>query len=150
MDRYEFINELRKSMAGHFSAAEIQETVDYYEDYIDMQLRKGRSEQDVLTELGDPRLLTRSMRAAGRGNNTGMQGGVYESYEATGDYHGKGSGMQPRVFHVPCIIWILILLVILVIIGAVVGFVLRILLYVLPFFVLAGLLYSLYRYFVKK
>ena len=45
MNRQEFIRELRIAMSGHFSSAEIQENVEYYEDYIDMQLRKWKTEK---------------------------------------------------------------------------------------------------------
>lgn len=33
----------------------------YYEDYIQSQVRSGRDEQQVLDELGDPRLIARTL-----------------------------------------------------------------------------------------
>ena len=35
--------------------------VRYYEDYIQSQVRSGRDEQQVLDELGDPRLIARTL-----------------------------------------------------------------------------------------
>ena len=74
MNRQEFIRELRIAMSGHFSSAEIQENVEYYEDYIDMQLRKGKTEKEVLDELGDPKLLIKTMRDAAKGKDSSVRG----------------------------------------------------------------------------
>ena len=161
MNRQEFIRELRKSMSGHFSASEIQETVDYYEDYIDLQMKKGRTEGEILSELGDPRLLTKSMRAAGKGrSNHEEKLGTGQRTAPSGKEpyreYGTNSDMQMngKVIHVPCIvsliIFVLIVLVIGTLIGAVVGLALRVVLFLLPVLLVVGGLYWLYRNFIKK
>lgn len=61
MNRYEFVEELRKALSGSLSANEIDGHARYYEEYIDMQIRKGKMEEEVLQELGNPRLLAKSM-----------------------------------------------------------------------------------------
>ncbi len=159
MNRQSFMNELRRSMSGHFSAAEIQETVDYYEDYIDTQLRKGKTEEEVLAQLGDPRLLSKSMRAAGKGNAGRKQensrayseeqaGSMYE--KNVQDHLFQGNAAFEKIFRIPWFVWIIILLVLMLIIGLMIGVVLTILLHVLPFLLAAALIYCGYRYFVKK
>ena len=54
------MEELRSSLEGMVSQAVIQENMNYYEDYINEQIRNGKNEQDVLNELGSPRLIARS------------------------------------------------------------------------------------------
>ena len=48
VNRQEFIRELRRSMTGQFDTSEIEETVNYYEDYIDLQIRKGKAEERLV------------------------------------------------------------------------------------------------------
>ena len=61
MTKRQFMEELRSSLEGMVSQAVIQENMNYYEDYINEQIRNGKNEQDVLNELGSPRLIARSI-----------------------------------------------------------------------------------------
>ena len=61
MNRFEFTEVLRKSLSGRVDYRVVNENVAYYENYIDTEMRKGRSEEDVLGELGDPRLLAKTI-----------------------------------------------------------------------------------------
>lgn len=61
MDRTEFLNTLRSQLAGQMHEGKVAAHVRYYEDYIQSQVRSGRNEQDVLAELGDPRLIARTL-----------------------------------------------------------------------------------------
>lgn len=61
MDRYEFIDSLRRCLSVELSADRVNEHVEYYNQYIDMQLKKGRTEQEILEELGNPRLIAKSI-----------------------------------------------------------------------------------------
>ena len=51
MTKRQFMEELRSSLEGMVSQAVIQENMNYYEDYINEQIRNGKNEQDVLNEL---------------------------------------------------------------------------------------------------
>lgn len=64
MTRQEFISQLRVTLAGKVSSATIQENERYYNEYIQDEIRKGKSEQEVLKNLGDPTLLAKSIIAA--------------------------------------------------------------------------------------
>jgi len=158
MNRQEFIRELRIAMSGHFSSAEIQENVEYYEDYIDMQLRKGKTEKEVLDELGDPKLLIKTMRDAAKGKNSSVRGeAAYREVSGSStrsSASGNAAHGQMKVVQVPCIVWVigavLIVLLILSIVGAIFGLIMRILLYLLPIILIAVALGWLYRYFTKK
>ena len=57
MSRREFLEILRGQLSGQMAQGRAAAHVRYYEDYIQSQVRSGRSEADVLAELGDPRLI---------------------------------------------------------------------------------------------
>lgn len=61
MDKYEFSNGLRRALGGKLDPVAINSNVEYYENYIDSEIRKGRSEADVLKSLGDPRIIARTI-----------------------------------------------------------------------------------------
>lgn len=66
MDRTEFMDRLQRALAGGVNSSQVAENVRYYQDYIDTEIRKGRSEADVLSGLGDPRLLAKSIIEANK------------------------------------------------------------------------------------
>lgn len=155
MNRQEFIRELRKSMTGQFETAQIQETVDYYEDYIDLQIKKGKSEEEVLRELGDPRLLTKSMRAAGKGKTGGVYSSTHKNeYGADSVQPNHEYAFHGKTIRVPCLIWAIVLILIsllaVALIGAVVGVAFRVLLYLFPVLLVVGGIYWIYCDFIKK
>ena len=61
MDRREFVDILQNQLVGQMHEGKIAAHLRYYEDYIQSQVMRGRSEQDVLAELGDPRLIARTL-----------------------------------------------------------------------------------------
>ena len=61
MNRTEFLDTLRCQLTGQMHEGKVAAHVRYYEDYIQSQVRSGRNEQDVLAELGDPRLIARTL-----------------------------------------------------------------------------------------
>lgn len=66
MDRYEFISTLRTALTGKVPATTVEDNVQYYEEYIEIQLRQGKSEEEVLEGLGDPRLLAKTIIEANK------------------------------------------------------------------------------------
>lgn len=74
-----FLTELREALEGSVSPAFINENIRYYEEYIDTEKRKGRSEEEVMEELGEPRLIAKTIiDTAETGEKRGMQN-VYDS-----------------------------------------------------------------------
>lgn len=61
MNRTEFLDTLRSQLSGQMHEGKVAAHVRYYEDYIQSQVRSGRDEQQVLAELGDPRLIARTL-----------------------------------------------------------------------------------------
>lgn len=66
MNRSEFIEKLQRVLAGGLDSAQVAENVRYYQEYIDSEVRRGRSEREVLDQLGDPRLLAKSIIEANK------------------------------------------------------------------------------------
>ena len=66
MDKTEFIEKLQRALAGGLSSSQVAENVSYYQEYIDSQIRKGYSEAEVMEQLGDPRLLAKSIIEANK------------------------------------------------------------------------------------
>lgn len=66
MDRQEFIGVLRTALTGKVPATTVEDNVRYYEEYIEIQLRQGKSEGEILSALGDPRLLARTVIEANK------------------------------------------------------------------------------------
>lgn len=89
MDKKEFLEKLTIALAGQVSRQVIEENVNYYDNYISEEIRKGRPVGQVLEELGDPRLLARSIIDAHGGGSD--MAGVYEDSEASDGYGYRSS-----------------------------------------------------------
>lgn len=74
MLKQEFLDGLRRALAGKVDVEVIDETIRYYEDYIDMQIKKGESEASVMEQLGKPQLIAKSIVDANK-----QDGGALDS-----------------------------------------------------------------------
>ena len=111
MSRREFLEILRSQLSGQMSQGKAAAHVRYYEDYIQSQVHYGRSEEEVLAELGDPRLIARTLldtdsTASGNPQTTGSYSEPYtdNSYE----YDNSSSGskkVKSRSFHIDLSTW---------------------------------------------
>lgn len=108
MNREQFIDKLRIALSGAVNHNIIDENVRYYEDYIHMEMQKGRTEDAVLAELGDPRLLAKTIIETNKIAGTSTADYGDEPYE-----EGGGRGDEPKLFRMPG--WLLGLIVLLVI-----------------------------------
>ena len=62
MTKTEFLEGLSKSLSSTGSLGLVRENLKFYDEYIDAEIEKGRSEEEVLGELGDPRLIANSIK----------------------------------------------------------------------------------------
>ncbi|MDE5938227.1 MAG: DUF1700 domain-containing protein [Lachnospiraceae bacterium] len=102
MDRTEFIDRLQRALAGGVNSSRVAENVQYYREYIDVEIRKGRSEQEVLESLGDPRLLAKSIIEANK--RAGISEGTNRTYdEETGEdrYGELKKAAREKIVRVP-------------------------------------------------
>lgn len=70
MTKSEFLEKLRAALGNDLSGTIIQENVNYYNGYINDEINKGRSEAEVIAELGDPWALARTVIDAAQGRDT--------------------------------------------------------------------------------
>lgn len=61
MTKETFLEELRLALQGNISQIQVNEQLQYYDNYITRQTRVGRSEEQVLEELGSPRLIAKTI-----------------------------------------------------------------------------------------
>lgn len=65
MDRENFLKELERNLSG-LDKREKDSIISFYVDYFNEQMAQGRTEQDIIDELGDPRLLAKSIRESNK------------------------------------------------------------------------------------
>lgn len=78
MTKEQFMEELRSSLEGMVSPIVIQENLNYYENYINEQTRNGKTQEEIFTELGSPRLIARSIIDAKGEDDDYVQTEFYE------------------------------------------------------------------------
>ena len=96
MGRQDFIEGLRRALNGNVSPALVTDNLNYYNEYINSEIRKGRSEKEVLEALGDPRLIARTIietNTVENGEESAYQTGEFsqgygEFRQAQGGYDG--------------------------------------------------------------
>lgn len=122
MSKQEFIDRLRTALNGRIAPGQVQENVNYYEDYINTQIRMGRSEEEVLNSLGDPRLIAKTIvETSGNGSNGAYESADYQNAGyRSGGYQDTSYHQQKKTFHMPGWLWgIIVILVIVLIFSAV-------------------------------
>lgn len=93
MKKEEFLLGLQHALSGEVVPGVVQENLQYYRDYIQAEVQKGRSEENVLEELGDPRLIARTIIDTTPGGGDG----IHETYTEGGSYQsGRGESRQKQ------------------------------------------------------
>ena len=114
MNKKEFLDILYNQLSGQMPEGNVAAHVQYYRNYIEEEQRKGRSEDDILNELGDPHLIARTLldtEAAASGNpqtaeyysesyNDHSSG--YNGYANSDSEHGK---VKQHSFHLDLTTW---------------------------------------------
>ena len=74
MNKREFLSELREALSYDLPEQLVDNNLRYYSGYIDDEVRKGRSHEEVLAELGDPKLIAKSIVSAIKSGADGVPG----------------------------------------------------------------------------
>lgn len=93
MTRQEFLQELRIALQGEISQAAINEHIRYYENYIIEESRKGKSEEEVIAQLGSPRLIAKTLIDATE------QFGAYNGEEYYSESYDRETMGNEKGFH---------------------------------------------------
>jgi len=151
MNKYEFLTQLEEQLLGFVSNQEVRESVFYYQSYIEEEIRSGRTEEEVLEDLGSANSIAKAIiEARGHATDTDRiydetgraEDREYDSYSNddpnpyAGGYEGRnGAGSNVKVFRTDgwkgtaVLIGILLILVLLLV------FAFRILAMLLPFII---------------
>lgn len=89
MSKQDFLDKLKTALSGRIAPELVQENINYYADYIHTQIRMGRSEQEVLDSLGDPRLIARTIAETQSNTRNNQSNGYQQEYGYS--YHGENS-----------------------------------------------------------
>ncbi|MCR4590969.1 MAG: DUF1700 domain-containing protein [Lachnospiraceae bacterium] len=91
-----FLNELREALNGSISPSSVNDNIRYYEEYIETEKRKGRSEEEIMEELGEPRLIARTIIDTADVNDKRGVNTVYE--DDNGEWQRDDSGSGENVY----------------------------------------------------
>lgn len=69
MTQTEFLMKLKGALSGNISSVQVKENLEYYEQYIEEEMRKGKSEEEIFAVLGDPWILARTIIDASDGTD---------------------------------------------------------------------------------
>ena len=92
MTKQEFLEKLRAALGNDLSGAVVSENVNYYKQYITDEVAKGKSEKEVIDELGDPWAIARTIIDA-QENQEYTEGEYRSETTANSEYD---SGKQNR------------------------------------------------------
>ena len=165
MTKEEFLEGLKRALFSTGSQSLIEYNLDYYSSYIDGEIAKGRSMDEVMNELGDPRLIANSIKVAegysdvfvgledevidGNAgdykensdfefNTKGFDKDYEESHKENGAF--KIYNMNGKSLILPLIIALAVLILVVVVIVAVFSFLAPVLLPIIAVLILVGLI----------
>ncbi len=107
MTKQEFLEQLRKALGSRVSGSVVNENISYYEEYIATQVRAGKREEDVISGLGDPRLLARSIADADKR-------AAADDYESADETASGDESIMRRTYNLPG--WLIVCGIILIIV----------------------------------
>ena len=143
MSKQEFLDQLRRNISSMNDYVVVNDTMAYYEDYIESQIRMGKSEQEVMAMLGDPRLIAKSILATQDAKQNLKDSNIEEEEKAARE---KVFTRKGKTYRIPYLLYqIIIALVICVVIFAAFS----LLAWMAPVIVIAVFSYMTYK-FIKS
>ena len=120
MDRNEFVSTLRAVLTGEIPASVVEDNVHYYDSYISQEIAGGKTEQEVLEALGDPRLIAKTII-----DTNAVQGSTYTQSEPERGFHAEfnedgGVDLKYRQLNLNTWYWRLLILILVILILTVV------------------------------
>ena len=98
MSKTEFLDILYNQLSGQMPEGSVAAHVQYYRNYIEDEQQKGHTETDILNDLGDPRLIARTLLDTEVGAGNPQNGSTYSAIynEADSDYNKYDSSDSAR------------------------------------------------------
>ena len=150
MTKNEFLQALRTSLTGKIDQADVESNISYYSSYIDEEMRGGKTEEQVVEELGNPRIIAKNITDAAerrgnvQGSRTYYQEGPQDGSAREG-YSGNGDNRSTAVKVITTVVMVVILMLIIIVFWRVGFFLLRLILPIIAILLIAGLVIGLTR-----
>lgn len=101
MSKKEFLDILYNQLSGQMPEGSVAAHVQYYCNYIEDEQQKGRTETDILNDLGDPRLIARTLLDTEVGAGNPQNGSTYSAiYNEADSYYNKYDSSDSARGHV--------------------------------------------------
>ena len=101
MSKTEFLDILYNQLSGRMPEGNVAAHVQYYRNYIEDKQQKGRTETDILNDLGDPRLIARTLLDTEVGAGNLQNGSTYSAiYNEADSYYNKYDSSDSARGHV--------------------------------------------------
>ena len=110
MNKKEFLDILYEQLSRQMPEGNVAAHVQYYRNYIEEEQHKGRSEGDILNELGDPHLIARTLldtdsTASGNPQTTGSYSEPYTDNSYNNASSSSRKKVKSRSFHIDLSTW---------------------------------------------
>ena len=81
MSKEEFLRELEEALAGDVPEAVIRDNVSYYGSYLSQEMAKGRSVEEIVSEIGEPFIIAKTIIEHCEASGACGENGGYRSYQ---------------------------------------------------------------------
>lgn len=155
MTRREFLHELQAAMQGEMDQGAVNENIRFYENYIMEESRKGKSEEEVIAQLGSPRLIAKTLidttekigpsseqsYSGDYGQASGSDRGFRADYSQQNGWDVRFGGLRLNTWYGKLLL-ILLAVVLIIVVANVVAFLLPILVPVIVILLLYSLIFG--------
>lgn len=170
MKKQEFLDKLKAALEGELSHLEITYQLEYYNGYINEEIKKGVPEESVIDALGDPRLIAKTIidtkntsgiryedyhyedndgKQNNYGNGKAASKGFHATYDEQEGWDVRYGNLKLNTWYfklIGMILLITLVVTILSVIGQVIAFVIPILIPVVIIFIIFGIINGRNRY----
>lgn len=156
MTKQQFIQELSECLLNEVDSQEYHSSIEYYSNYIETEIRKGKSEEEVTMELGSPRLIAKTIIDAQLGKeNQKERVSYYERRDEDADQREAQKDMFRIFWNQRELKWyeklgvllvlIFVIGIILTILGVAISLLVHVILPIVAILIVVRFLYQLFR-----
>ena len=113
MTKEEFIKELRSALSGEVNQDVLNENIQYYDQYLSQEQQKGRTIDEIVEEIGNPRLIARTI--IDTSSNVSATSSDYDQQTKQND----GVNYSKTIRKAKIGIWAAVLIIVLILIGVI-------------------------------
>ncbi len=113
MTKEEFIKELRSALSGEVNQDVLNENIQYYDQYLSQEQQKGRTIDEIVEEIGNPRLIARTI--IDTSSNVSATSSDYDQQTEQND----GVNYSKTIRKAKIGIWAAVLIIVLILIGVI-------------------------------